>query len=204
MYSQNSEDEIIAHYFGNFKGTLLDAGANDGITFSNSHLLMQRGWEGYLFEPASVCGDLFTLYKDNQKAHIHNAGIGANEVYNAVFHESGAHVPNGKDQALVSTFKESELYRWRSVDFEERKTNILSFDRWAELSDNPTLDFITIDIEGMDWELLQAINLKEVGCKCLCIEWNSIETNRVLFTDYCALYGLKEIHRNAENLIFAL
>ena len=36
-YSQNNEQNIILNYFKNYKGTLLDLGANDGITFSNSY-----------------------------------------------------------------------------------------------------------------------------------------------------------------------
>lgn len=204
MYSQNSEDEIISRYFGDFKGTLLDAGANDGVTFSNSRYLMLKGWTGFLFEPASVCSDLFILYNSNPKAHIYNLGISAYETTEALFFESGAHVPNGTDLALVSSFDHTEVVRWRGVEFKERFANILSFIKWWESADMPILDFITIDIEGMDWKLLQAIDLAKVGCRCLCIEWNSKPDMGKLYTEYCNSYGLYEIHRNAENIIYAL
>ena len=51
MYSQNFEDEVIAEYFGNFQGTLIDIGANDGKTLSNSHYIIEKGWKAHLFEP---------------------------------------------------------------------------------------------------------------------------------------------------------
>lgn len=82
--------------------------------------------------------------------------------------------------------------------------SITGFKSWYHFSGKPALDFITIDIEGMDWELLQAIDLTAVGCKCLCIEWNSRHDLERLFTQYCNKHNMIEIHRNAENLIFAV
>ena len=40
MYSQNQEEEVIVSYFGNKIGNLIDIGAYDGITFSNSRKLL--------------------------------------------------------------------------------------------------------------------------------------------------------------------
>jgi hypothetical protein len=62
-----------------------------------------------------------------------------------------------------------------------------------------TFDFINIDIEGMDFEVLSQIDLTDV--KCVCVEYNGIEPQK--YIDYCAQFGLTEIHRNGENLIFA-
>ena len=39
MYSQNNEEQIILEYFKDFKGNLLDIGANDGVTLSNTRKL---------------------------------------------------------------------------------------------------------------------------------------------------------------------
>ena len=44
MYSQNNEEQVILDYFGNKIGNLLDIGANDGITLSNSRKLIELGW----------------------------------------------------------------------------------------------------------------------------------------------------------------
>ena len=52
-YSQNKEDLSVLNYFGkDFKGLVLDIGANDGITLSNSRLLIESGWDGVLVEPS--------------------------------------------------------------------------------------------------------------------------------------------------------
>jgi hypothetical protein len=47
-YSQNKEEEVILNYFNGHVGTFVDLGANDGITFSNTRALAERGWKGVL------------------------------------------------------------------------------------------------------------------------------------------------------------
>lgn len=204
-YSQNAEDTYIANYFGDFKGNLLEIGANEGITLSNSKLLIEQGWSAYLIEPGSVCGDLILLHKGNPKVHIYNYGIGIKEEI-VTFYESGAHVFNGTDRGLVSTFDFAETIRWRNngVDFTEQHIQLVPFDKFYNYIDNPVFDFISIDAEGYDWQILQQIDLALVGVKALCIEWNGNPELKILFTKYCEIYGLKLAHINSENLIFIL
>lgn len=52
-YSQNGEQEHILHVFdvlGIQKGHLVDLGAGDGYTMSNSRALLDRGWTGSLWD----------------------------------------------------------------------------------------------------------------------------------------------------------
>ncbi len=52
-YSQYNQDQyILTHLFPNKKnGFFIDIGAFDGITWSNTLALEQRGWNGICFEP---------------------------------------------------------------------------------------------------------------------------------------------------------
>jgi hypothetical protein len=52
-YSQNGEQEHILHYLdtiGLKTGHLVDLGAGDGVTMSNTRALIERGWSGHLFD----------------------------------------------------------------------------------------------------------------------------------------------------------
>ena len=52
-YSQNGEQAHILHYLdtiGLKKGHLVDLGAGDGYTMSNTRALLERGWTGDLFD----------------------------------------------------------------------------------------------------------------------------------------------------------
>ena len=149
MKSQNNEAQIIANYFGKFKGTVLDIGANDGQTFSNSYDLIKSGWSCVAIEPGSVFTQLQELYKDNKAVTCYQLAIAEKEQI-LTFYESGAHVKNGSDSGLVSTLDYNETIRWRNngVEFDERKVQAVPFSwvyKWHK-----QFDFITIDAESND------------------------------------------------------
>lgn len=206
MHSQNKEAEIVLDYFNGYIGTLLDVGANDGITFSNSYDLLQTGWKGYLLEPGKIYKKASDLYRsDMKRVKVWNFGIGL-KTEKIKFYESGTHIPNGIDKGLVSSTNYEETIKWRNsgVEFNETEIALLSFNDFYGFTKDKKLDFISIDTEGNDWNVLQQIDLKKVGCTCLCIEWNGDKTLFDRFTGYIRGYGLREIYRSAENLIFAI
>lgn len=206
-YSQNGEDLIILEYCRDrkIKGTIVEFGANDGITLSNSKLLIDNGWNAILLEPSSVFYDLCKLHEDNSKVVCASQAIGAENGF-IDFYESGAHVKNGNDKALVSTINPEEIKRWPNVKFTKKTVSVIDFVTFCRtyVNTDQKLDCISIDVEGLDLDILIQIDLNEVGCKILVIEWNSIPSLARQFKSYCNKFGLKEIHRNAENLIFAL
>lgn len=203
-HSQNKEDLKIAKYFNGKVGTLLSVGENDGKTYSNAKLLIDNGWSAYLLEPASVFQELHILHEDNEKVKTFNFGLGLKEE-TVKFYESKNHVPGGTDKALVSSTSYEETKRWRQagVEFIECEIRLMPFNKFWEEQGNPILSFITIDCEGNDWNVLQQINLKDVGCECLIIEWNGDKVMARKFANYCYKFGLREIHSNAENKIYA-
>jgi FkbM family methyltransferase len=202
MHSQNNEEEIILKYFGDFVGSLLDIGANDGITLSNSRALMERGWRGNFVEPSpAACKRLSELYASSMQGYIYNFAI-VREDYpekKITLHESGEHLGKG-DTALLSSVIQSETERWKKETFRPVEVYAVPF---SLIKDNlyAPLHFITIDAEGMDWDILQQIDLTET--RMLCIEWNQNAELKQQYTDYCNSFGLKFHYQTHENLIFA-
>lgn len=202
-FSQNKEDLKVLRYFNGKKGTLLEVGSNDGISLSNSKLMIDSDWSAYLIEPASVFKDLQKLHKGNDKVKCFNFGLGEKEE-TVKFYESKNHVPNGEDRALVSSVNLQETERWRNagVEFEEKEIKLVPFKKFWDDEGQPIFNFISIDVESLDWEVLKQIDLKEVGCEALCIEHNGDKKLIDLFTNYCNKFGLKEKYRNNENILF--
>lgn len=199
MYSQGQEDQWIASYFGNEVGTFADFGANDGQTFSNSRALALKGWSGVLVEPSPTCfARLRELYADNKLIELHNVGMCEGNGP-AILHESGAHVGNG-DHGLLSTVKPSEMKRWQGTGttFQPTEMECVTFLELLRRSEYAHFDFITIDIEGLDYEVLSQIDLTAVGCRALIVEVN--DRNPRPYLDYCAGHGMRMANRNAENL----
>lgn len=203
-HSQNNEAKLSIEYFGDRQITILDVGANDGKTFSNSYDLIVRGAKAYLFEPSSVCDDLIKLHQGNPNVHIYNKGLG-DKVGKVKFYESGAHVRNGRDRALVSATDYKETIRWRKagVEFIEKEITVLDWLGWYEHSGQPKFEMVSLDTEGMEWTILQQMDLGLMGVEFLIIEWNGDVGLEKLFAEYCDRYGLVEVSRNNENLIFA-
>lgn len=205
MYGQNNEDSFARDFFSTRESnrTVLDIGANDGKTFSNSLLLIEDGWEGHLIEPSSTFNKCLELHADNDNVRVYPYGI-AEEDNEMDFYESGTF--EGDDANLVSCIQPKEMDRWRgSVNFEKTKAWFLTFNTFLKLEEleGKTFDFISIDVEGHDWIVLSQINLLLHKTKLLCVEWNSIPEMATKFIEYCAQYEMVEVHRNAENLIFA-
>lgn len=182
----------------------MDIGSNDAYTFSNSYDLIALGWKGVLIEPSSAYHDGLKVHAGNKRVTSYNVGIGEKE-QEVTFYESGNHVPYGIDKCLVSTLHHHETIRWRKsgVQFTERKVKLMPFTKlWYKLA-KPKLDFISLDCEGHEMPILSQIDLNEVGCDMICIEFNGDLDLAAMFKSHCNRFGLWEVNRNRENIIFA-
>jgi hypothetical protein len=52
----------------------------------------------------------------------------------------------------------------------------------------------------MDYDVLIQMNLTELDCKILCVEFNGKDIQK--YIDYAQLHGMILFHQNPENLIF--
>lgn len=202
MFSQNNEDQIISDYFGNHVGTFLDIGANDAVTFSNTRRLALNGWKGVLIEPVPKAYKMAVENCLGLNVHCFNFAI-ADKAGKMDIYVNESHLDIG-DYGLLSTLKESEMDRWPDEIFVKRQVKAM---RWADFYGSISIfkyDFISIDAEGMDYEILQQLDLKELETKMICVEWNSIAEMKEKFDDYILPYGFKLVHENAENLIYAV
>lgn len=203
MYSQNKEEEHIVNYFHSFKGNLLSIGENDGKTLSNSLRLIELGWKAVLVEPSKTAYEkLFNLHKDNDLVSLRNYAIGT-ENGECVFHESGAHFMDKSDHSLLSSIKEIDV-KWKEagVEFSDTKVKVLTYESFLEDSTHKVFDFITLDAEGMDVEILKQIDLTET--KLLCVEWNQEEQTKQQILEHTSKFGMTNIiYTSPENLIIA-
>lgn len=205
-YSQNNEEQIIREYFGSAfdaEGTLLDIGANDGMTLSNSYpLIAFHGWKGVLVEPSEKAFEkLVHLYDGNSKAECHNVAIN-DKCGEVTFYSSGAHI--GRDDSdLLSTIDPKEMEKWKGkCTFTKTTVKAVTIEYLLNSSEFNKFDLITIDAEGVDYEILTQLDLTALMCKMLIVESNSIDNQK--YIDYAAKFGMKLIHKNYMNLIFTI
>ena len=195
MYSQNNEEQIILDHFGPvFKGTCLDLGANDGETLSNTRACIERGWKGVMVDASTdMCEKLRRF-----DVEVHNVAMGNGNGF-LTFYESGEHLGKG-DRSLVSTIVPAEMDRWTNETFTPVTVECVTFATLLTRSAHKTFDLISIDIEGMDLDVLRQMDLTALGCKMLIVEFNG--KYQLDFDWYCAVHGMKLYAKNAENLIY--
>lgn len=217
-YSQNGEQKVIRDYFAGKTGTLLDCGANDGETFSMSRALIFDGFKAVLVEPSfAAFSKLAEKYAPNTKQvrgvdYIVNPTDGVILVQAAItitdgpidFYDSGTHLKKG-DVALLSTTRPEEIDRWKKSGEQFTKTQVrgITFETLMKETGHTHFDFITIDAEGADVDILKQIDLTAVGCQLLCIECNQRKDDERAVDEYCRKHGMKMLAKSFENLIYA-
>ena len=207
-YGQNNEDRIISSlikekYGDDYIGNILDLGANDGITLSNSRYFYEHNWNAFLIEAGETPFHLLEKNTfDLRNIKRYNVALG---VENGIltFHES-SNLLNEKDRGLVSSLIEEETTRLKKEgltynSYEVECFNWNTFVNYFDLQDLK-FDIITIDIEGMDYAVLSQMNLDELGCKVLCVEFNGLEIDK--YVNYVSKFNMQLVHKNHENLIF--
>lgn len=193
-YSQNKEQDYIVNYFSGVVGNLLDIGANDGKTFSNSLALIELGWKATLVEPSpSAFKKLKELHKGNKNVKLINKAV-SDKTGTITLHDMGEHVGAG-DSSLLATTVEAEKDRWIGTEFKAIEVKAIPY--WT-IADNYAL--ITIDAEGADIVILQQIDLSNV--KMVCVEWNNKPELAEAFRAIVPR-EMKEIYRSLENIIYA-
>lgn len=207
MYSQNNEEAIIKAYFEKNEPIhkhFLDIGANDGATLSNTAYLADEGWSGVCFEPSLPAYEKLCLrYANNEKVVCVPFGI-ATETKEIEFWESGTLLKQN-DCSLVSTLYEKEKSRFsKSVEYKKITAQFYTWIDFVKEYEVPQkYAFVNIDAEGADLDILKQLPLGFFETQMFCVEWNSLYELAKEYKEICNSYGLYEISRNAENIIFA-
>lgn len=196
LYGQRGEDEYILRHFEGQTGQFLDIGAFHPETFSNVKALYDKGWKGTLIEPAnSNYPFIRDYYAEDKEMEVIQTCIGTFDG-EITFYDS-----NG--DAVSSTDLDHKL-KWEQgygSTFTEYKSPIITFDTLLTKTKYQEYQFINIDVEGTNWEILQTIDPYKVGCRMICIEFDD---KKAEITAYLTERGFFRYHETAENLIFVL
>lgn len=205
-YSQHGEQQFIADYFGDTIGCCLSVGENDGVTFSNTKALIDKGWSATLVEPCTApYAKLKRLHRENKLVDCINVAVGAKTGLTKIY-ESGTLL--GKDDtSLVSTIKPTEIARWRTagegqrvVEFVQTEVMMGDFASLLAWSKYKQFDFISIDIEGAELDVLPQMDLVALGCKLMIVEVNF--KPQELFDNIILPQGYKVVGRDKVNVYY--
>lgn len=163
-FSQSWEDTIIDKLLANKKnGFYVDIGAYDPHRFSNTKKFYMQGWNGINIEPDVINFEKFV--KERKRDINLNIGIGQ-KPQNIVFYKF---IPD-----TLSTFSENEAKKYKKSGYKligAKKVPVKSLDSiLSKYRKNKNIDFMSIDTEGYDLEVLKSNNWQKFRPKVVCIE----------------------------------
>jgi FkbM family methyltransferase len=157
--------DIVALLINRFKqsGTFIEIGACDGLAISNTYLLEQKfGWTGVLVEPDVVWHkDLF---------QNRNTGIETLAAWSHSNHEISF---VRRYDAQTSHIKEAENIFLVEGVAEETKVKTISLNDLIDKHfSNSDIDFLSIDTEGSEYEILSSVDFSRIKFNFICVEHN--------------------------------
>jgi len=165
--SQYEEDVILMQRFGDKpNGFVVDVGASDGMTGSNTFYLTWDGWGGVLIEPEKTQFELLQrLYADRPDVVCLNEAIGiASKV--VPFYVNGPYstLSFAWQQACI---KEYDICYQEVIETVRlRRLGVLL--RVAKAPKH--IDFLSVDCEGWDLEVLQSMDWEHFDVDLICVE----------------------------------
>jgi FkbM family methyltransferase len=197
-YSQFGEDVILSSYFNNnYKGVCVEVGADDGISGSNTYHFEQTGWKCICIEPIVESYNKCKLIRNN----VINCCISD---YNKDNVDFSVVTLNTANTSAISSLKIDERLITSHEQYTPKvyivKVNVRTLTSIFKDNNFPIdIDFISIDTENTELDVVKGINFDEYNIKFLVIENNF---NEPYIEEYLKLQNFKKFKRNAVNDIY--
>jgi FkbM family methyltransferase len=174
-YGQNHEDKYIQEFFpfGYIGNCLEIGGGSDGITHSNTYYFEKKGWNALVVEAQPN----FAMNIKNNRKNVLNAAVTSKSSdkidFNVVYCNG---IPWGGMSSLVVDERLIELHKNMGFIVETKKIKVPSLTlQDCVLSHFPkgtVIDFISVDTEGTELDVIKSINFEDIMVKLLIIENN--------------------------------
>ncbi len=186
--SQSFQDLFVIAFLNKKKGIFIEAGACDGKFLSNTYLLERElNWNGVLVEPNSF------FWKDLVKNRNTNIFKGAISKKNGKMEFVECTAP---ELSYLSTFNQKD--KWSNVKKTKEIKNIDTLSLKGLLSKfslGSSIDYLSLDLEGGELEILKSIDFNEIRIKLITVEHN-FTSNREQIYNLLKTNGFKRVMKN--------
>lgn len=163
-YAQNREDVRLARSFaGRTSGCYVDVGAHDPVIFSITKHFYDLGWHGLNIEAGTDAAR--RIERARPRDVTVNVGV-SNRAGSLTFYQAE------KNAAGLSTFSKEEVERHRASGFRfsERTVPVTTLSAVASEHLHEPIDFMSIDVEGFEREVLEGADFTRCRPKIVLIE----------------------------------
>ena len=165
--SQIEQDLFVLYELDDKRnGYFVEFGATNGVDLSNTHLLEKEfGWTGILAEPAKVWAE--ELVK-NRSCHID---------FDCVWSKSGETLEfnevNAAELSTINVFSNLDQHaRTREKGFKYTVNTISLVDLLKKYNAPKDIDYLSIDTEGSEYDILSAFDFDAYNIKIITCEHN--------------------------------
>lgn len=158
-YSQFGEDILLwEHFHGKQNGFFVEIGANHPTLLSQTWFFERQGWSGILVEPlASKCQ---LLRSARPRSKVVQAAIGA---------------PEQRGPAKLNVAAEDDMLSGLRVDRDVivgcvEDVDVRTLDDVLIEAKNPKIDLLSIDVEGLELDVLRGFNIEQAQPKVVLVE----------------------------------
>jgi FkbM family methyltransferase len=193
-FSQDGEDVVLRSFYDHvhtYKGFFVDIGAHHPFRYSNTYLFYRKGWKGINVDasPGSM-----RLFKKFRKRDINlEIGIGAKQSQ-LTFYCFNEPALNTFDREIAKS--RDGLRSYRLINEVPVKVIPLKELLDSYLSAGTQIDFLSIDAEGFDYDILQSNDWAKYKPKFILVEMYSEKGK----TDEIADFLLKMNYTNTARL----
>ena len=193
-YGQFNEDEFILSQFTQLEGFAIEVGGADGINGSPTKCLEERGWKTLLIEPNP---QLFTEAKRN-RPYVFNCAAGEvceDNVGMTIYTLNGGNetAVSGLNPNAKLIEQHQHLIEDQRLELVNKRTlNVLIYE-WEKVlgEEIGNVDFISIDTEGTELDVMRGLNIKKYQPKMIALENNFEDHNyrRTMYNYGYVLYN---------------
>jgi FkbM family methyltransferase len=194
-FSQFGEDRILSRMFKDKqKGSCVEIGANDGLHGSTTLYFERRGWDCVLVEPNPV---LCARLRETRSAQVFECAASSESGTAAMQMAEGPGLSHAVS-TLCTGEEADRTLREHGVVARPVEVPTRTLDEILRESKLESVDFMSIDVEGFELEVLKGFSLGEWRRTILIVEDNSgLRDSRV--RSYLAEHGYRRFLRTGVN-----
>lgn len=181
-YAQDSEDTIIKRIFEYRNlyegGFFIDVGAHHPIRYSNTFFFYKKGWRGINID---AMPDSMKEFEKIRPEDINIEYAISNEEKILTYYQFDEPAFNSFDRTL--SLDRAQNKKHTILNTKKLKTVTLSSILDKFISKEQNIDFLSIDVEGLDFQVLQSNNWEKYRPKVVLIEILNIEIEQILQTE---------------------
>ena len=176
--SQFNEDIYLNSFFKkDYKGKFVDLGCFHPTRDNNTYRFYKKNWRGINIDLNPITIELFDFFR-SKDINI-NCAISDKRTLKKMYFVDNLSPLNTLDQNHLKFLKKNFLFKKK--DFKEKKIKTENFNNILKKHNFYKVDFLNIDLEGLEYEVIKSINFKKFKINLICIEildHNKISKNK--------------------------